>query len=306
LLCDPLYLSYFVFFSPYILKLIVFLSPVLFTTSLLLLILKTSDLGRISAGLIEGSSKEAEERIDGEEFFEIEVEELMGFSETAGKRGSSENGGEQRVVMVDPVSENQTVEKTGNDEEEEEEEEEEEDRKVNFLKILNSFEKMTTRTRRPESAGENPRTPPFPATVKITNHRASSAYVKTQSDSSSTVSLMRARSYNHISYEKESAEKTDGEEQEGKKLSEEIMDSLWGEEEAFEEEKKKPAAEEEEEEEEEEEAPVNGSELCCLLALRLSTGKVNRGMGRRNFAGISNVVKGFRWLSHVSKNRKSI
>ncbi|EPS67086.1 hypothetical protein M569_07692, partial [Genlisea aurea] len=54
-------------------------------------------------------------------------------------------------------------------------------------------------------------------------------------------------------------------------------------------------------EEEDDDVAIPAGELCGLLGLKLSSGKVNRSVGRRNLAKISKVVKGFRWLSHVSK-----
>ncbi|KAK8532429.1 hypothetical protein V6N13_131758 [Hibiscus sabdariffa] len=43
-------------------------------------------------------------------------------------------------------------------------------------------------------------------------------------------------------------------------------------------------------------------QLCCLQALKFSTGKMNlgMGMGRPNFTKISKALKGFGWLHHVT------
>lgn len=56
-----------------------------------------------------------------------------------------------------------------------------------------------------------------------------------------------------------------------------------------------------EEDEEEEETDV---QLCCLQALKFSSGKMNLGMGRPNLVRITKALKGFGWLHHVSKNGK--
>lgn len=62
-------------------------------------------------------------------------------------------------------------------------------------------------------------------------------------------------------------------------------------------------SEDEEEEEEEEEME---SKLCCLQALKFSTGKMNLGMGRPNLLKFSKALKGIGWLHHVGKyGRKS-
>ncbi|XAR58749.1 hypothetical protein NMG60_11014273 [Bertholletia excelsa] len=52
--------------------------------------------------------------------------------------------------------------------------------------------------------------------------------------------------------------------------------------------------------EEEEEEDIDGR-LCCLQALKLSTGKMNLGMKRPNLVKISKAFKGIGWLHNVSK-----
>nr|KYP56366.1 hypothetical protein KK1_002604 [Cajanus cajan] len=62
---------------------------------------------------------------------------------------------------------------------------------------------------------------------------------------------------------------------------------------------------ESEEDEEEEEEDMEGK-LCCLQALKFSTGKMNLGMGRPNLLKFSKALKGIGWLHHVGKHgRKS-
>ncbi|TKY66171.1 hypothetical protein E2542_SST09038 [Spatholobus suberectus] len=59
------------------------------------------------------------------------------------------------------------------------------------------------------------------------------------------------------------------------------------------------------EDEEEEEEDMEGK-LCCLQALKFSTGKMNLGMGRPNLLKFSKALKGIGWLHHVGKHgRKS-
>lgn len=47
-------------------------------------------------------------------------------------------------------------------------------------------------------------------------------------------------------------------------------------------------------------------QLCCLQALKFSTGKMNLGMGRPNLVKISKAFKGFGWLHHVGKSNKKV
>ncbi|ERN10058.1 uncharacterized protein LOC18438225 [Amborella trichopoda] len=56
----------------------------------------------------------------------------------------------------------------------------------------------------------------------------------------------------------------------------------------------------EEEEEEEDDEP----QLCCLNALRFSTGKMSFGLRRPNLMKISKALKGFGLLHHVSPSKK--
>ncbi|XP_076887336.1 uncharacterized protein LOC143537448 [Bidens hawaiensis] len=54
----------------------------------------------------------------------------------------------------------------------------------------------------------------------------------------------------------------------------------------------------EDEDEDDDEFMSNG-QLCCLKALKLSTGKMNLGMGKPNLVKIGKAIKGFGWLHHV-------
>lgn len=61
----------------------------------------------------------------------------------------------------------------------------------------------------------------------------------------------------------------------------------------------------EEDEDDDEDEFMNNGQLCCLKALKLSTGKMNLGMGKPNLVKISKALKGFGWLHHVgSKHGK--
>ncbi|GJV84172.1 hypothetical protein Tco_1524070 [Tanacetum coccineum] len=48
---------------------------------------------------------------------------------------------------------------------------------------------------------------------------------------------------------------------------------------------------------------MGNGQLCCFKALRMSTGKMNLGMGKPNLVKISKALKGFGWLHHrLAKN----
>ncbi|KAI3526484.1 hypothetical protein L1887_05739 [Cichorium endivia] len=51
----------------------------------------------------------------------------------------------------------------------------------------------------------------------------------------------------------------------------------------------------------EDEPEMSNGHLCCLQALKLSTGKMNLGMGKPNLVKITKALKGFGWLHHVKK-----
>lgn len=46
---------------------------------------------------------------------------------------------------------------------------------------------------------------------------------------------------------------------------------------------------------------MSNGHLCCLQALKLSTGKMNLGMGKPNIVKITKAFKGFGWLNYVKK-----
>ncbi|KAI3829846.1 hypothetical protein L1987_03975 [Smallanthus sonchifolius] len=59
---------------------------------------------------------------------------------------------------------------------------------------------------------------------------------------------------------------------------------------------------EDSDDEDEDEEEMSNGHLCCSQALKLSTRKMNLGMGNSNFVKISKALKGFGWLHHV-KNK---
>ncbi|XP_010274047.1 PREDICTED: uncharacterized protein LOC104609430 [Nelumbo nucifera] len=56
--------------------------------------------------------------------------------------------------------------------------------------------------------------------------------------------------------------------------------------------------------EDEEEDEETAERLCCLQALRFSTGKMKLGMGRSNLVRLSKALKGIGWLHRVSRHCK--
>ncbi|CAK9140920.1 unnamed protein product [Ilex paraguariensis] len=67
--------------------------------------------------------------------------------------------------------------------------------------------------------------------------------------------------------------------------------------------KKKKKRETEYYEDDDEEEETDG-QLCCLQALKFSTGKMNLGMGRPNLVRITKALKGIGWLHRVSSHGK--
>uniref|UniRef100_A0A7N0U8T4 Uncharacterized protein n=1 Tax=Kalanchoe fedtschenkoi TaxID=63787 RepID=A0A7N0U8T4_KALFE len=58
-----------------------------------------------------------------------------------------------------------------------------------------------------------------------------------------------------------------------------------------------------EEDEEEDEEVAGGEKMCCLQALKMSSGKVNLGIGRKNMVKLSRALRGLGWLHKVSKSK---
>ncbi|XP_051153022.1 uncharacterized protein LOC127266708 [Andrographis paniculata] len=59
-------------------------------------------------------------------------------------------------------------------------------------------------------------------------------------------------------------------------------------------------------EEDEQEDIDDDGQLCCLQALKLSTGKMNLGMGRPNLVKITKAIKGLGWLHQITKHSKKV
>ncbi|OUZ99177.1 hypothetical protein BVC80_8539g2 [Macleaya cordata] len=94
--------------------------------------------------------------------------------------------------------------------------------------------------------------------------------------------------------------------------SEEGMDSLWesyetdlGKMKTKKKEKTTKKAEIEYYEDDEEEDEEMDGQICCLQALKFSTGKMNLGMRRPNLVRISKALKGIGWF-HVSRRSKKV
>lgn len=51
---------------------------------------------------------------------------------------------------------------------------------------------------------------------------------------------------------------------------------------------------------------VSDGQLCCLQALKFSTGKMNLGMGRPNLVKISKAIKGIGWLHNLKRHSKKV
>nr|GFD25668.1 neurogenic differentiation factor 1 like [Tanacetum cinerariifolium] len=95
------------------------------------------------------------------------------------------------------------------------------------------------------------------------------------------------------------------EERHNSRGGEEGMDSLWEDHENSNSKKYDSGIKRYSDDEDDEDVEMSNGHLCCLQALRLSSGKMNLGMRKPNLVKISKALKGFGWLHHVkNKNGK--
>ncbi|GJT89741.1 hypothetical protein Tco_1078586 [Tanacetum coccineum] len=95
------------------------------------------------------------------------------------------------------------------------------------------------------------------------------------------------------------------EERHNSRGGEEGMDSLWEDHENSNSKKYDSGIKRYSDDEDDEDVEMSNGHLCCLQALRFSSGKMNLGMRKPNLVKISKALKGFGWLHHVkNKNGK--
>ncbi|KAL1557497.1 hypothetical protein AAHA92_08066 [Salvia divinorum] len=276
ILSHPLYFSYFIFFSPYLLKLLSFLSPLFLTTSLISL----AFLQRLHLN----KDHHPNEELQSSELYEI----FFGPPSMAEVRDEPPSRISHQTPQKDPIlepaplpglAEEAPIAAAGNFKTLAMEDEEEK-RPGSFSKILDD-----------KTAGkQNP---------VITTTNGSNAVSRSNSLSSSG-SMRREREWRRTLAGKLFEERHSS----GGGGGGEGMDSLW---EAHEmdsnksgggrrEKGRRGRADVEEREEED-----DGIQLCCLQALKMSAGKMNLGVGRPNLVKISKAIKGIGWLHKSSK-----
>lgn len=337
ILSHPLYFLYLVFFSPYLLKLISFLSPLFVTTFLVFL-----------AFLVHAESSQTRftpilERLRfkkdclNEDNDDLEIFEIV-FGSPSMAALVRENPSEFLDEKPEKDEPNLLL---GSDKEDPSVENKsscvvmEEKRLENFLKILDEFERLASNVEEKKKKWEPSRGAKSEKVVEKQNsllRNGSEAACNNKNidlDNSNMGKECSSHSQRMSSDEGKSSlswrELDSGggsmrREREWKrtlacKLFEERhnaggggegMDSLW---EAHEMESSKVVKREKGkkvEREMEEDEEVGGAQLCCLQALKLSAGKMNLGVGRPNLVKISKAIKGIGWLHKLSKNSKKV
>ncbi|KAI4354309.1 hypothetical protein L6164_003183 [Bauhinia variegata] len=379
----PLYFSYFIFFSPYLIKLLSFLSPLFFTTTLVLLVLLTlspnlvfdkgasefseSELGFVFSvykALVERLKSKSGDEKDEETGFLEEIEAYLVMFQSSifeawepKSQDSCSEGFDQESY---DDSEEKPVEKNDH-----KVEESQETKPIAELKSLESLFQENTELKALFSQEEEKEVKPLdPEFEKVEERKeglpwrreskvmsivrsidakvsgnsdedsagTATAVVNTEEKVNSTKVVSKFGSPNgeytrKVMVNNQSLSPNLGtfgsmrKEKEWRrtlacKLFEERhhvdgsegMDMLW---ETYETEstkvqqrsnskkgKKEEVDYNDDDEEDEEDDEIDGNKLCCLQALKFSTGKMNLGMGRPNLQKISKALKGIGWLHH--------
>ncbi|KAG6425352.1 hypothetical protein SASPL_115782 [Salvia splendens] len=321
ILSHTLYFSYLIFFSPYLLKLLSFLSPLFITTSLLSLafLFHTQSHFTLQFNKDHHSNDQHPQNSDELGIYEIvfgppsmreeappqifdqtpqkdpifEPNPLPGPAEEAPitVAGKIENSGEFVKASKTPVMD-------------------QEKRLENFLKILDNFERLASNV---EEKKIKPKQNP---SVLINGSKTGKCNKNTdQSISQRIISGGGGGGDSFSSYGSMRREREWKRTLAGKLFEErhnssggggggEGMDSLW---EAYEMEADKASTRKGgREKEEEEDDEIGGGEVCCLQALKMSAGKMSLGVGRPKLVKISKAIKGIGWLHSFTKNSKKV
>ncbi|PPS01714.1 hypothetical protein GOBAR_AA18939 [Gossypium barbadense] len=290
ILSHPLYFSYFIFFSPYLFKIFSFLSPLFVTTSLLVIAFLTV----LRSEVVDGESDDGFGCLEELEAYKIVFEtstivdirenpdEVSGVEPVVGclQGVELEEASVQRVETLTSGEFTETV-------------------RVNAtVKILEEFlrqkddgvvEILSSKSVEANNdKGSNPKTTmnadngeEFEAKAMVNSPIVKANYGDNDMNFGNLGSMRKEKEWKRTLacklFEERhnavvAAATTENEGGEG-------MDLLW-------------------------ETYENGK-LCCLQALKFSTGKMNlgMGMGRPNFVKISKAFKGFGWLHHVGSTK---
>ncbi|XP_039021431.1 uncharacterized protein LOC120153585 [Hibiscus syriacus] len=314
ILSNPLYFSYFIFFSPYLFKIFSFLSPLFATTSLLVLALFTV----LRSQVVDDES-------DGLPCLE-ELEAYKIVFEASTIEEIRENPDEvleteaivDCLLAVDELDDDASVHNpetltSGTSDEESAEISRPETVQVNaVVKIFEEFlkekdgesEAMESKVSDPEATvgtknGVELEDKAMMNSQSINNETSRLSYLGSMRKEKEWKRTLSCKLFE----ERHKVTAADG--------GGEGMDLLWEAYESSDSNKSKLKSvgwkkggngiEEDEDEDEDE----SDGHLCCLQALKFSTGKMNLGMGigRPNFVKISKALKGFGWLHHVGSTK---
>lgn len=301
IISHPLYFFYFIFFSPYILKLLSFLSPLFITITLLLLALFTISPSLILQNNTKGLTRKDDEVVldELEEFEAYKI--VFGASKVDDQENHVEfldytSAEESESPILDQLGENQgEMESTKHVIEEKtletcfKEVDEFENTTLSHNVEVKKVDKMIEKQKEEVLVGNELR-------KKVENVGIGYGSMRKEKEWKRTLACKLFEERNNASHS-----------------NSEGMDMLW---EKYEIDttknktkrdnnvkKMKKKAELKEYDEDEQEM---NDQLCCLQALKFSAGKMNLGMGRPNLVKISKAFKGFGWLHHVGKSNKKV
>nr|XP_043637656.1 uncharacterized protein LOC122608631 [Erigeron canadensis] len=339
----PLYFSYFIFFSPYLFKFISFISPLFLTTTLLLLCILATTFPQPKLGFFQTivdklRSKmnvvveEEDQDVEFLDFEDLEIYKIVFHDPPL-------------ILDIESFSRSTSVDEDNNDDDQLKQvmvmentvrvmEKSEEERSLEKLfEELDRFEDSRDTIETKENKIISQRETKKLEINKLETSCEDKKIFEVKSNSLRTDSCSSFGSYGSMRKEKEWKRTLACKlfEERNNSGGEEGMDSLW---ESYEDdnaskksrnrkettiEKKKTTTKNKKSEfkyfyegddvdqDDDEEEFMSNGQLCCLKALKLSTGKMNLGMGKPNLVKITKALKGFGWLHHVgTKHGKKV
>ncbi|KAK4363674.1 hypothetical protein RND71_018915 [Anisodus tanguticus] len=301
----PLYFSYLIFFSPYILKLLSFLSPLFITTTLLLLALFTISPSLILHNNAKGLTGKDDELDELERFEAYKI--VFGASTNDVQENFVEfldyaSAEESESPILDDDKDQSLTDELGEKSAEMESTTKhvmEEKTLDNFFKEVDEFENTTwsdnVEVKKVDKIIDKQEEPLVRNGLNknLVNVGIGYGSMRKEKEWKRTLACKLFEERHNVSHS-----------------NSEGMDMLW---ETYEMDTKKNKAKRDNnikkmkkkaelKEYDEDEQEMN-DQLCCLQALKFSTGKMNLGMGRPNLVKISKAFRGFGWLG---KNNKKV
>ncbi|MBA0639624.1 hypothetical protein Goklo_022650 [Gossypium klotzschianum] len=326
ILSHPLYFSYFIFFSPYLFKIFSFLSPLFVTTSLLVIAFLTV----LRSEVVDGESDDGFGCLEELEAYKIVFEtstivdirenpdEVSGVEPIVGclQGVELEEASVQRVETLTSGEFTETVRVNATVKILEEFLRQKDDGVVEILSSksveANNDEGSNPKTTMNADNGEE-----FEAKAMVNSPIVKANYGDNDMNFGNLGSMRKEKEWKKTLacklFEERhnamaAAATTENEGGEG-------MDLLWETYESsdtnksklksFGSKKGKKGGNYEEDDDDDDYDDDSDGKLCCLQALKFSTGKINlgMGMGRPNFVKISKAFKGFGWLHHVGSTK---